>query len=405
MINNPILSLAIVFILSFFASRLTKKLKIPTITAYVLLGIILSPNLLNLISRDFLATSGFFSNIVLGMIAFSLGEGFSLSTLRRVGRAVTSISISACLVPWLLVTLGVWLFFKQPFYIALIFGAISAATAPAAVVMVVQEYKSRGEFTDTLLGVVAIDDAWALIIFGLSLALASSFLNGNGSTLGLIWDLAKAVLEIVGALIVGGAVALAFNKLARFINTTKERLIYTFGFLTLVIGLAMSFHFSVLLACMSFGAILTNTNKESFQFFDTLREIDTPLYLIFFVLAGASLKLDVLGQAVLLTLGYIVLRTLGKVIGAYLGAKIVDAPKMLVKYMGWALIPQAGVALACALVAKYTIGGELGDRILSITIASTVIFELIGPWITKTSLLKAGEIKDENLVTPNPLGE
>lgn len=397
MINNPILSLAIVFILSFFASRLTKKLRIPVITAYVLLGILLSPNLLNLISRDFLATSDFFSNIVLGMIAFSLGEGFSLSTLRRVGRSVTSISISACLAPWLLVTLAVWLIFNQPFYIALLFGAISAATAPAAVVMVVQEYKSKGEFTDTLLGVVAIDDAWALIIFGFSLAIAGSFISGNGSAFGVIRDLFKAGIEIGGAVLVGGVIALLFNKLAHFINTMKERLIYTFGFLTLVIGLAMYFNFSVLLACMFFGAVLTNTNKESFQFFDSLREIDTPLYLIFFVLAGASLKLNVLGQAISLTLGYIFFRTIGKVIGSYIGAKIIKAPRQLSRYMGWALIPQAGVALACALIAKYTIGGALGDMILSITIASTVVFELIGPWITKTALVKAGEINDEKL--------
>ena len=269
MINNPILSLAVIFILSFFASRVTKKLKVPTVTAYVVLGILLSPNLLNLISKDLLSTSDFFSQVVLGIIAFSLGESFSLSTLRRVGRAVTGISISASLFPWALVTFSVWMLFKQPFYIALIFGAISAATAPASVVMVTQEYKSRGEFTDTLLGVVAIDDAWGLVIFGLSLSVAKTFLIGNGSTIGILKDLIMALMEIGGSFVLGGIVALIFNKLSRLINTMKERLIYTFGFLSLVIGLAISFNFSVLLSCMFFGALLANTNKESFQFFDS----------------------------------------------------------------------------------------------------------------------------------------
>ncbi len=394
MITNPILSLAIIFILSFFASRLTKKLKIPTITAYVVLGILLSPSLLNLISQEFLATSDFFSQIVLGMIAFSLGESFSLRTLRRVGKAVTGISISASLLPWVLVTAALWLIFKQPFYIALVFGAIASATAPAAVVMVTQEYKSRGNFTDTLLGVVAIDDAWALMIFGLSLSLASSFMNGNNSTFMVAKDLLKASMEIGGSFLVGGVVAFVFDKLSGFINTMKERLIYTFGFLSLTIGLAISFNFSVLLSCMIFGAILTNTNKESFQFFNSLREIDTPLYLIFFVLAGASLKINVLGAATGLALGYIVFRTIGKVLGAYLGAKLVGATGAIKKYMGLALIPQAGVALACALIAKHAIGGVWGDRILTITIASTVVFELIGPWVTKCSLVKAGDIKE-----------
>lgn len=395
MMNNPILSLAIIFILSFFASRLTKKLKIPTITVYVVLGILLSPNLLNLISKDFLATSDFFSQIVLGMIAFSLGESFSLNTLRRVGRAVTGISISASLFPWFAVTLAVWAIFKQPFYIALVFGAVAAATDPAAVVMVTQEYKSRGDFTDTLLGVVAIDDAWALIIFGLSLSAAKTFITGNGSAIGILKDLLKASIEIGGSFILGGAVAFIFNRLASFINTMKERLIYTFGFLALVIGLAISFNFSVLLSCMFFGALLANTNKESFQFFNSLREIDAPLYLIFFVLAGASLKISVLGTSVALTLGYISFRTLGKMIGAFVGAKIVDASRSIRKYMGLALIPQAGVALACALIAKHAIGGVWGDTILTITIASTVIFELIGPWATKHSLVRAGEIRED----------
>lgn len=396
MVNNPILSLAIIFILSFFASRLTKRLKIPNITAYVILGIFLSPNLLNLISKEFLASADFFSSIVLGMIAFSLGKSFSFANLRRIGKAVTGISLSASLLPWLLVTLGTWLIFRQPFYVGLLFGAIAVATAPAAVVMVIQEYRSRGEFTDTLLGIVAIDDAWALIIFGLSLSLTRSFLYDNSGAFGILRDLLKVLLEIGGSFLLGAVAVIVFNKFTYFINTMKERLIYIFGFLFLVIGLAITFNFSILLSCMFFGAILANTNKESFQFFDSLREIDSPLYLIFFVLAGASLKINVLGSGIMLTAGYIFFRIAGKVIGAHLGARIVDASFQIKKYMGWALTPQAGIALACALIAKHAIGGFWGDRILTVTIASTVFFELIGPCFTKFSLVKAGDIKEES---------
>ncbi|MCF7907526.1 MAG: cation:proton antiporter [Candidatus Omnitrophica bacterium] len=397
MVNNPILSLAIVFILGFFASRLAKKLKIPTITAYVILGILFSPSLLNLLSKNLLEASGFFSNVVLGMIAFSLGESFSLGTLRRVGRAVTGISISASVVPWFLVTLAVRFIFNQPFSVALIFGAIAAATAPAAVVMVTQEYKSKGDFTDTLLGVVAIDDAWALMIFGFSLALAKTSLNGNGSALHVIKDVGWASLEIAGSLGVGALVAVIFGALSKFVNTMKDRLIYTLGFLFFAIGVSMFFHLSVLLSCIFFGAMLTNTNRISFEFFNSLREIDSPLYLIFFVLAGASLKISVLGTAISLTIGYIVFRSLGKIIGAFLGAKIIDTSLIIKKYMGIALIPQAGVALACALVAKDAIGGSWGDKILTITIASTVIFELIGPWATKFALVRSGEIQEQEI--------
>ena len=394
MIPNPILSLAIVLILGFFSSHFIKKLKIPAITAYVALGILLSPSLLNLLSEDFLASSEFFSNIVLGMIAFSLGETFSLSTLRRIGKVVTGISLSVSLLPWIFVTLGLWLLFNQPFYMALVLGAVAAATAPAAVVMVTQENKSKGEFTDTLLGVVAIDDIWALLIFGFSLSLAKSFVNGNINSAIVFRDLLKAAVEISGSFVLGGLIGVIFNKLSYSITAMKERLIYTLGFLSLVVGLAMVLNFSILLACMSFGAVLVNKNKRSFEFFNSLREIDGPLYLIFFVLAGASLKLHVLGTAIFVTAGFIIFRTAGKMIGAFLGAIFVNASPSIRKYMGPALIPQAGVALACGLIAKHTIGGFWGDKILTITIASTVVFELVGPWITKNSLVKAGDIKE-----------
>ncbi len=394
MANNPILSLAIVFILGFFSSRLTKKLKIPTITAYIVLGILFSPGVLNLLSVDLLSASGVISSIVLGIIAFSLGESFSLDTLRRVGRAVTGISITGAIFPWFVVGFALWFLFKQPFYIALIFGAIASATAPAAVVMVTQEYKSKGDFTDTLLGIVAIDDAWALMIFGLSLALANSFMQDNGHFAGIVKDIAAALGEILGSLIVGVLVGIIFNKLSGFISTSKDRLIYTLGFLFLVIGCALLFNLSILLSCMALGVTLINTNKLSSEFFSSLREIDSPLYLIFFVLAGAGLKIDVLGAAVLLTFCYIIFRVVGKMVGASVGARFVDASPLIKKYMGLALIPQAGVALACALIAKQAVGYPWGDIILTVTIASTVVFELVGPWVTKRSLVKAGEIKD-----------
>jgi len=389
---NPILSLAFVFILSFFFARLVRKIKIPSITAYVLLGIVLSPHALNLLSREFLATADFFSNVVLGLIAFSLGENFAIGVLRRVGKAVITISISASIVPWLLITFGLWLFFGQPFYVALLFGAIASATAPAAVVMVTQEYKSKGEFTDTLLGIVAADDAWALIIFGFSLALTKSFIQDDGGSLTVAKDLARAAVEIAGSIALGWLVAFCFNKLCRFIKTNADRLIFTCGFLLLTAGLSLALHISVLLSCMCFGAVLVNSNTQSAHFFDSLRAISQPLYLIFFVLAGASLRLSVLTTAVSLVAAYILLRAAGKIIGSGIGAYWAGASLAVKRYMGFALVPQAGVALACALVAKHAISGLLGDVILSVTIASTVIFELFGPWITKYSLEKAGEI-------------
>lgn len=394
MIEDPILSLAIVFILSFFLSRLVKKFKIPTITAYIVLGILLSPGLLNLISGKLLQSSEFFSNIVLGMIAFSLGASFSLGVFRRVGKAVTSISIAAALCTWVFVAVVCWLIFKQPFYIALVLGAIASATDPASTVIVTQEHRAKGSFTDTLLGIVAIDDAWALIIFALSLALAKSFIAHSAGLTEVFKALSKSFMQIVGSFVVGGLTAVLFNRFAHLIASVKERLIYTLGFLFLTIGLAYFFNFSVLLACMFMGAVLVNTNRMSGQFFNSLRDIEMPLYIIFFVLAGASLDVSVLLVGGSLTLAFIIFRSLGKYVGAFLGAAVINAPTPVKKYMGLALIPQAGVALACALVAKHSLNNGWGDLILTITLATTVVFELIGPSITKFSLIKAGDIKE-----------
>jgi NhaP-type Na+/H+ or K+/H+ antiporter len=386
MIESPILSLAIIFIICFFLSHIAKKVKIPTITAYLTLGIIISPYALNLISPKLLITSGFFSNFVLGMIAFSLGESLSLKSLKRVGREIASISLSAALGTWLLITLTFWLF-----YIALVLGAIASATDPASPVIVTQEYKSKGRFTDTLLGIVAIDDAWALIIFALSLSFAKVSASENTHFFSTI---NKSIIEISGAFFLGGILSFLFRKLSLFVVSSRERLIYTLGFLFLNIGLASLFNFSILLSCMFMGFILANTQRLSSAFFDVLRNIDAPLYLIFFVLVGAGLQIETIFSGGVLVLGYILFRTFGKYAGALLGAMWVKTISSIKKYMGLALLPQAGVALACALVVKHSLADEWANMILNITIATTIFFELLGPSITKLSLEKAGEIKE-----------
>ncbi len=394
MVHDPILSLGILFLAGFFGARVVKKFKIPSITAYVALGILLSPELFNVISAELLSASEVFSDIVLGIIAFILGESFFLGNIKQVGRSVVNISISASLIPWALVTGGFWLLFNQPFPIALIYGAIAASTDPAGTVTVAQEYRSKGEFTDTLLGVVAIDDAWGLIIFGFSLSMAASLLNGVESLVGVFSALGKAFLDIGGSVLIGLLATFVFNKLSHTINSAKDRLVYTFAFLFLVIGVSITLHCSVLLSCMVFGATLANTNKMSFTFFESLRDVDSPFYIIFFVLAGVGLSIKGIGVALAVSAAFILLRTAGKVFGGVIGARAAGSSRVMQRYMGFALLPQAGVAIACALIAKHALNNVWGDQILNVTIATTVLFELIGPWITKVALVKAGEIRE-----------
>ena len=386
-----IFSLGFVLLAGLLAGKLIRQLKIPMVTAYLLLGVIIGPAALNLVSESLVNSSGLISNIVLGLIAFGIGQNFALKIFRKIVRPVIWLSVLAAAAPWFLVTMALTLLLKQPLYIALLFGAISSATAPASTVMVIREYKAKGSFTDTLLGIVAIDDAWCLIIFALSFALAKALAIHGSDNAFLIKELLRSFLEIGGALILGGALALSLAYLSRFISTPSELLIYTLGFIFLNTGLALYLNFSVLLANMFMAGVLVNVHKVSFKFFESLRSIESPLFLLFFVLAGANLEIGLLKTLGGLGLAYVGFRALGKIGGAYLGGVIAQVPERIKNYMGFALLPQAGVALGVALIAKEQFP-EIGGMIFTTIVATTVIYEIIGPICTRVSLSKAGEI-------------
>jgi Kef-type K+ transport system membrane component KefB len=351
--------------------------------------------LLKLIPVAILNLSGLISNIVLGIIAFSIGQNFSRDNFRKIGKSVIWISVLEACGAWFLVTLVFFLILRQPFYISLLFGAIASATAPAATVMVIREYRAKGNFTDTLLGVVAIDDAWCLIIFAISLAISQAIHSHMVDTFFLVKVFLNSILSIFGAFVLGGVMAVILTYFSRFIRTQAEFLIFTLGLILLSIGIATWLHLSVLLANMFLGAVLVNINKSSLNPFEVLKTVDSPLFLLFFVLAGANLEIRLLPQLGLIGLAYLISRLVGKVTGAGLGAHISDASKSIKKYLGLGLVPQAGVALGCALVAKNDFPA-IGGMIFTTVVATTVVYELVGPLCTKYALQKAGEIVIEH---------
>ncbi len=388
---NIILGLGFILLAGLLSARLINKIGFPAVTAYLLLGIIIGPSVFKLIPKDVIVASGLISNIVLGLIAFGIGQNFSGDNFRKVGKSVIWISILEACGAWILVTLVFLVILRQPFYISLLFGAISSATAPAATVMVIREYRAKGNFTDTLLGVVAIDDAWCLIIFAISLTISQAIYIHMLSPFFLTKVFFNSILSIFGAFILGGIIAMLLTYLSRYLHTQTELLIFTLGFVFLNIGIALWLKLSVLLANMFLGAILVNIHKTSFNFFDSLKTVDSPLFLLFFVLAGANLEIAILNKLGLIGLAYLIFRVVGKVIGAGLGAHISNASKSIKKYLGLGLVPQAGVALGCALIAKNNFP-EVGNMIFTTVVATTVVYELIGPLCTKHALHKAGEI-------------
>jgi Kef-type K+ transport system membrane component KefB len=376
--------------LGFIGARLLKYVRLPSVTAFLIVGILIGPHVLNIVTEEIFTASDFFSNLVLGIIAFSLGENFRLEEIKKGMKQIMWISLVAALGTWVLVSAAILVYFvivKVPVYPAIVLGAAASATAPAATVLVIREYRASGLLTEFLLKVVAIDDAWCLIFA----ALAIAFANAMRAEVFQISIIFAGLGEIFGALIIGAILGYIFSFLNRFVKTSEEFLVYIFGFILLNVGLSIAINISVLLSSMMMGLVVINLARENYKFFEMLRTVDAPLYLVFFILAGAHLDFSILYKMGIVGLLYIIFRVIGKVYGAKIGAKISNAPKLVENWLGLSLTPQAGVALGIGLVAKSTFP-EFGNYIFTVIAATTVIFELIGPLLTKYSLIKAGDI-------------
>lgn len=387
---NTLLSAGLILLLGFIGARLLKYARLPSVTAFLLVGILIGPHVLNLVTEGIFAASDFFSSLVLGVIAFSLGENFRLEEIKKGMKQVMWISLAAALVTWLLVSgaiISYLIIVGQPMYPAIVLGAAASATAPAATVLVIREYRASGFFTEMLLKVVAIDDAWCLMLA----ALAIAFANAMRADVFQISIVFAGIGEIFGALIIGASFGYLFSFLRRFVKTSEEFLVYIFGLILLNVGFSIAIHVSILLSSMMMGIVVINLARENYKFFEVIRTVDAPLYLIFFILAGAHLDFTILYKMGIVGLLYIIFRVIGKVYGAKLGARISKAPKSIENWIGLSLTPQAGVALGIGLVAKSTFP-DYGNYIFTVIAATTVIFELVGPLLTKISLIKVGEI-------------
>jgi Kef-type K+ transport system membrane component KefB len=387
---NNLLSAGLILLLGFIGARLLKYVRLPSVTAFLLVGILIGPHVFNLVTEEIFAGADFFTNLVLGIIAFSLGENFRFDKIREGMKQVVWISIIAALGAWILVSAALIIYFiiiKVPLYPALVLGAAASATAPAATVLVIREYRSTGYVTELLLKVVAIDDAWCLIFAAMAIAFGNA-MRAEVFDMAIIF---AGLGEIFGAIIVGALLGYITSFFSRFVTTRDELIILILGFILLNVGLSIAFKLSVLLSSMTMGLMVINRARENYKFFDELRSVDAPLYLIFFILSGAHLDFGILYNMGIVGILYVLFRVIGKIYGAKIGAKISTAPKPAQDWLGLALTPQAGVALGIGLVAKSTFP-DYGNFIFTIIAATTVIFELFGPLLTKYSLQKAGEI-------------
>ncbi len=387
---NTLFYLALILFSGLICGRAVKLIKLPNVTGYLIAGLLIGPYVLNLIPKGVVTDFELISEIALSFIAFSIGAEFKFSYLKRVGVTPVIIAIFEALTASILVTV-VLVLFGFSFQVSLLLGAIAAATAPAATIMVVKQYKAKGPVTDTLLSVVALDDAVALIAFGLSMAVVNSMQNPGQTSMAI--TVAMPIVEILSSIVLGFILGLLFNFPLKFFKKDSNRLIITLGFVFLGSAIATMLGLSSLLLCMSMGAAVINTSKSAESIFKVVDGITAPIFLMFFVVSGAELDITILPSIGLIGVLYLVFRVVGKITGAYVGSTITKATENVKKYIGLTLIPQAGVAIGLSLIASQMLP-EYGTTIRAVVLCATLVYELVGPAITKIGLKKAGEINE-----------
>lgn len=385
---NWLYILGVVLLAGIIFGVLVGYLKLPKVTGYLLAGIVIGPFCLKLIPQGAISNLSVISEVALGFIAYSIGSSLNFKDLKKIGSGIIIIALFEALMAVVVVTLVMVFIFKQPMAFSLAIGAIASATAPAATIMVLKQYNARGPLVDTLIPVVAIDDAIAVIAFGISLAIAEMLTKGTEAL--TFMSIASPFIEIVGSLILGvifGTILVVANRSAKGKEMTMGLAI---GIILLASGVATYLHVSGLLTCMVLGSTVSNLTAGKSKLLTVLDSFTNPIFIAFFTISGLGLDLSVLKTVGVIGVGYVFARVIGKVLGAYLGCKIAKSEPIVQKYLGFTLVPQAGVAIGLALLVESALPAY-GTQIRTIILAGTVIYELIGPLCTKFAIFKAGE--------------
>ncbi len=396
-----IISIAIMLFCGFAMTRLTKLLKLPNVTAYIVVGILIGPFCLDLIPETVIEGTDFLSDIALAFIAFSVGEFFKLSSLKKNGIKTVVITLFEAILASALVFILTFVILRLDVVLCIVLSALAAATAPTSTAMTIRQTKAKGNFVDTLLQVIALDDVLSLIAFSLALSVAGVFM-AEGISLSAEVVILPIVINL-GVMILGGAFGLFLKLLMPQKRTTDNRLIILISMLFLFCGICTLLEISPLLGCLAMGMVYINVTEDD-KLYKQINYFSPPIMLLFFVRSGLNLNLNSLFSPtgntgntpiILIAILYFAVRMIGKYGGAFLGASVIKADKSVRNYVGLALIPQAGVAIGLAAMADRTLGGSVGENLQTIILASSILYELIGPACAKLSLYLSGSISNK----------
>ncbi len=412
-----LLSIAIALLAGLLMTRVIKPLGLPAVTGYLVAGILVGPYVLGALgiqglgfsSMEYVESFGVIADVALGFIAFSIGNEFRISQIKSIGKQALIVGVVQALMATLFVDvalvamsfiLGGDVF---PMSAAITLGAVATATAPAATLMVIRQYKAKGPLTDLLLPVVALDDAVGLVVFAVSFGVAKAMDVG---ALDVVSIVVNPLIEIVFSLLLGVVIGFIFSEVEKHFHSRSKRLSVSVTFVILTVALTMIkiplggnvvISFSSLLTCMMLGTTFCNACESSEELMDRVDRWTTPLFVLFFVISGAELEFSIFAQGAMVLVGvvYIIFRSAGKMFGSALSAKASGCNETIVKYLGVTLLPQAGVALGMSVLAM-ELSGNAGIVVRNIVLFSVLIYELVGPLLTKMALTKAGEIIPEH---------
>lgn len=392
---NVLLSLSVAFLGGLLATKAMKIFNLPNVTGFLIAGLIIGPSICGFVSAEEVSSFSIISDVALGFIAFSIGVEFKFSHLKELGGKVIVITLFQSLLAVALVDIAL-IAFGADIGLSLVLGAIAAATAPAATLMVIKQYRASGPVVETLLPVVAFDDAVGLVVFSVSIALARVFSTGAELTVQSI--LVTPLVEIVASLALGIVLGVVLWLLNKWFKMGSNKLICAIMVVFVATGLVelvsslWGIDMSSLLICMMVGATFTNLCVDETEVLSQCDSWTTPLLMLFFVISGAQLDISVIPSIGVIGVIYIVARTVGKYVGAYTGCKLTKANPVVTKYLGWTLLPQAGVEIGMAQVAMAALP-QIGAQINTVVLCAIFVYAIIGPIVTKIALTKAGEIQ------------
>lgn len=405
-ITQVIVSVSLIMSVGFLMTRLTKLAKLPNVTGYILAGILIGPYCLNLIPQNIISGMGFISDIALAFIAFSVGEFFKFDSLKKSGLKIIVLTIFEALMASIVVFIVMYFVLGLSLPFSIVLAALASATAPASTIMTIRQTKAKGDFVDTLLQVVALDDVVSLIAYSVAISVALASVSGSG---GFSFNVVVLpILKNLLMLVIGAAMGYLLKLLMQVKHGSDNRLIIVISVLLLFCGISSLFDVSPLLGCMIIGTVYINLTKDE-KLFLQVNYFSPPILLMFFVVSGLSFNLSalfsgesIIGSIPLWAIGviYFFVRIIGKYLGAYLGCLTIKKPKEVRNYLGLALIPQAGVAIGLAALGARTLGGDVGSALQTIILASSVLYELVGPVCAKLSLYlsKSYSTKIEDVV-------